>query len=147
VKFANVFKRGDRVVVRTLSRTTAGVLIGAGKAFVLTGEVSNEVLGESVQQSLAASTEGLPHPSPAEWPGVNRRFLTVVGAKSMTAFMKGARCVGVAENAKTIAFEPTRNEGAKAGFIEAGERRFEIPAGSKAEEVGKAAQKALQLAE
>ena len=65
----------------------------------------------------------------------------------MSAFMKGARCVGVAKNAKAITFEPTRNDGARGGFIDIKERRFEIPVESTAEEVGGAARKALQLAE
>lgn len=147
MRVANVFQRGERFFVGPLSRTTAGVLIGTGRLEALNGDVANQALGEAIQRAIGASRDGIPHPAPGDWPAINKRFLAEVGAKSMSAFMKGAYCVGVAKNARTITFEPTRNDGARGGFIDVKERRFEIPAESKAEEVGRAARRALQLAE
>lgn len=147
MKVANVFRRGGRFFVGPLARTTAGVLIGTGGLEALNGDVADQVLGEAVKRAIGASRDGIPHPAPGDWPGINKGFLADVGAKSMSAFMKGACCVGVAKDARTITFEPTRNDGARGGFVDVKERRFEIPAESTAEEVGRAARKALQLAE
>jgi hypothetical protein len=145
MKSAHVIQRAGKLFVHTLSRTTAGVVIGSDDVAILREDTKDSDLGEAVLRALRESKEQIPHPMPADWPDINRRYLAALQTKSLSAFMKGALCVGVSSDEDRIIFEPTKNSGSRDGFLELRESRFELVGPLNADEIGLCVRRALRM--
>ena len=111
---ANVYKFGDRVIVCSLSKTTAGVWIVHGTVTAVA--VSNQTgLGGLVLAALDGSISGIPHPK--VWSGLFDPVLREAGVKTYSAFIKKASLIDVRRNESTVALIPMQNQGAKDGFL------------------------------
>jgi hypothetical protein len=114
VKHASAYLRENRVFIWPDECTTAGLWIGALPVLASSPDRPEEV-GQNLLDCLSSSKEAVPHPT--EWAGGFKPFLSAVGVRSWKAFVTGTKHVGVAMQNETITFEPSRNDGAKGGFV------------------------------
>lgn len=111
---ANVYKFRDRVIVCSLSKTTAGVWIVHGTVTVVAASDPTG-LGGLVLDALDGSISGIPHPK--VWTGLFDPVLRMAGVKTYSAFMKLASLVDVRRSESTVVLIPMRNQGSKEGFF------------------------------
>jgi hypothetical protein len=114
MKRAVALLRKGQVLVQGYSKTTAGMWVGMGPVYVVQEDRAAE-LGASVRDALSGSTEGVPHPSPAEWKKIQAPMLGAAGVKSWTTLAKGAKSVGLECDGVTVKMVPSSNYENKGG--------------------------------
>lgn len=140
MKAATAYLRKGRFFVHALFRTTDGVWIFAEPCEHLDLACSDRELGDLIQQALDGSRTGVPHPR--VWTGLLGPLLKRAGVRSWNAFAKSASCAGVEEALGTVSVTPTRNLGAKGGFVD-DRSRSEVVARGAPEELGHLARRLL----
>ena len=84
---ASIYRREDRFIVCSNSRTTVGVWIVCDPFISLPMDASNEELGAAVLAALRQSKESVPHPEQSERRGELASLLKAAGVRSWKAFM------------------------------------------------------------
>jgi hypothetical protein len=114
VKAATIYEHKGKLYVHSSSKTTAGVWVINAPA--LTADKANaSELGRAIRECLAASREGVPHPS--SFANLFDPVLGLAGVSSFGTFVKSAKCVEVeTSDDVTATLIPTRNEGVYDGF-------------------------------
>lgn len=113
MKKATAYQREGKVILHSLSKTTAGVWILSGPVLTQTSiDVSS--LGQDVVTMLNGSFEKVAHPT--SWKGLFDPVLQKVGVKTLNAFMKKCKCVEIESDAGVVSFLPTKNLGSSGGF-------------------------------
>jgi hypothetical protein len=114
VKAATIYERKGKLYVHSSSKTTAGVWVINAPALIVDKANVGE-LGHAIRECLAASREGVSHPSSLA--NLFDPVLDLAGVRSFGTFVKLAKCVEVETNdGVTATLIPTRNEGADDGF-------------------------------
>ncbi|MEU5722779.1 hypothetical protein ABZ783_13250 [Micromonospora sp. NPDC047738] len=106
-----------RYVAHSSSLTTDGMWIANGVFDVLDESVDARDLGAAVRRMLAASRTGLPSPDLRGGPSPFAPVLDALGLRSWTSYAKGTRHVDVEQDADAVLVSPTRNGGAREGFV------------------------------
>jgi hypothetical protein len=114
VKAATIYERKGKLYAHSSSKTTAGVWVI--NAPTLTADKANfGEVGRVIRECLAASREGVPHPS--SFANLFDPVLALADVSSFGTFVKSAKCVEIETNdGVTAALIPTRNEGVDDGF-------------------------------
>ncbi len=106
---ASVYRIGDRLIVHSMDRATSGVWITGTFVAALSAASPATGLGAAVEQALAESRDGVPHPQDGK--AVGRLVLDAAGQKSWRALQKRAVLVEVWKDSASIRIVPTRNGG------------------------------------
>jgi hypothetical protein len=99
----------------------------------------------SIVQAIQASQQNIPHPLRFE--GLFDPVLRLAGVKSWATFMKGTASVDVDDDGQWLTFEPSKNQGPRAGYTPLSDRKFRLPRDATSEEIGQAVEKAIALCE
>ena len=123
---ANVYKFGDRVIVCSLSKTTAGVWIVNSSVTAVAASEKTRV-GALVLEALDGSATGILHPK--VWSGIFDSVLRAAGVKTYSSFMKKAALIDVRREKASIMLTPMQNLGPEEGFLptESAKRALERP--------------------
>jgi contact-dependent growth inhibition (CDI) system CdiI-like immunity protein len=132
---ASAYLRANGYFVHSDSETTCGVWVAGHPYLKLPLDVSAETLSQSVRDALAASREGIEHPT--DWDAVEDPLPELGGARSWNEFMKKARYVSITEANGEIRIVPYANRGSAEGFTPT-EHAIMIPAESDDMVVGRA---------
>jgi hypothetical protein len=121
VKMASAFLRTEKIFLYPYSRTTKGFWIACEPILVTSG--SDESLGEQVLQTLAKSTENIPHPGSLalsdSW-NSTKALVRAAGVKSYEAFADSAKNVGIRLDGNEVVLTPTLNGGYRRRFLNLG---------------------------
>jgi hypothetical protein len=147
MKFAVLYERRGKLIIGAQGRTTAGVLIGLQQPESTDADVDALTLGRMLRGALSRSTSPIPHPQPTQWPAIMQTFLDGARMKTWGSFVRGADLTTVESDGTTISFQPHENLGAREGFQPRGLPAVVVSATVTDEELGKAAQKALAIAQ
>ena len=114
MKAATIYERKGQLYVHSSSKTTAGVWVIDAPVLAADKGNAGEV-GRAILECLAASREGVPHPT--SFTNLFDPVLDLAGVKSFGTFVKSAKCVEVeTSDDSTVILIPTRNEGVDDGF-------------------------------
>ena len=113
---ATAYRRNGRILLDTLSRTTAGVWIGCGPVMVINTGEDTALLGRAVLEALNHSEENVPHPQRESWARILYPLLNAAGVTTWNTFAKSALCVGIGFSTNMVSFVPKKNLGPKNGF-------------------------------
>jgi hypothetical protein len=120
-KMASAFLRTGKIYLYPYSRTTKGFWI-ACEPILVTSE-SDKSLGEQVLQTLAKSTENIPHPGSLamsdSWNSI-KALVGAAGVRSYEAFAESAKNVGIRLDGPDVVFTPTLNGGYRRRFLNLG---------------------------
>jgi hypothetical protein len=118
VKMASAFLRTGKIFLYRYSRTTKGFWI-ACEPILVTSE-SDKHLGEQVLQTLAKSTENIPHPGSLamsdSW-NSTKALVRAAGVRSYEAFADSAKNVGLRLDGPDVILTPTLNGGYRRRFL------------------------------
>ncbi|WP_405109494.1 hypothetical protein OG559_28650 [Micromonospora sp. NBC_01405] len=109
--------RRGRYVAHSSSLTTDGLWIANGVFDVLDGPADDRALGAAVHRMLDASRTGVPTPDLRGGPSPFAPVLDALGLRSYATYAKGTRQVDVERDADAVLVSPTRNGGAREGFV------------------------------
>ncbi len=115
----NIYLRNDQQwILSSLSRTTAGVWVANGVVHRLPRDCSLEELGAALLASLAASQEGVPHPT--NWAAFRREYQEALGAYNMARFEAESKLVTLSQvplqEGAAFKLTPTRYDSSKKGY-------------------------------
>jgi hypothetical protein len=114
MKAATIYERKGKLFFHSSSKTTAGVWV-LNAPILATDKENISEIGRSTRECLAASREGVPHPT--SFAGLFDPVLDLAGIKSFATFVKSAKCLEAEMvNDETVTLIPTRNEGVEDGF-------------------------------
>jgi hypothetical protein len=115
---ASAFLRTGKIYLYPYSRTTKGFWI-ACEPVLVTSE-SDKSLGEQVLQTLAKSTENIPHPGSLamsdSW-NSTKALVRAAGVKSYEVFADSAKNVGIRFDGADVEFTPRLNGGYRMRFL------------------------------
>jgi hypothetical protein len=129
-----------------MSTTTVGVYIATLPYQRLDTNISSEGLGEAALLALANCQVGVPHPHP-NWDPVFRPVLDLAGVRTWAAFMRGVPSIDVVSDGEHLRFDPSKNAGARRGYIESSSPSIEILQSSSAQLIGETVRAAIALCE
>ncbi|MFI9639122.1 hypothetical protein ACIG87_03505 [Micromonospora sp. NPDC051925] len=109
--------RRGRYVAHSSSLTGDGMWIANGAFVLLDGPVDDRELGAAVRRMLDASRTGVPTPDLRGGPSAFAPVLDALGLRSFASYAKGTRHVDVEGDADAVLVSPTRNGGAREGFV------------------------------
>lgn len=147
MRAASITRRGGRIIIHPWSRADSGVGLATPPFIVLDADEDPRKIGKAVRDALAAVQVGLPHPKPDEWSKFDKPLYAAAGVTNWSSFVKGAASSEIIEYEMELEFAPWKNLGSRKGFQDAGIESVTIPVGSDESTIGKAALRALELAE
>ncbi|MGO9118083.1 MAG: contact-dependent growth inhibition system immunity protein [Desulfomonilaceae bacterium] len=145
MKSAAAYKRGQKIYLDPESRTTAGVWIGTGPVIVLEESESPSRKGNCLREVLRHSQEGVPHPT--NWDHFDSPLLDLAGVKSWSKFAKSTLCCSVHLEGDQLELVPSKNLGAKGGYVQIQDRKMAISFDTSDEELGLFLEKAFDASE
>ena len=142
---AVVYARQARLFVRTCSQTNTGLWIDDGPCVTLKlAGLVPEDLGRKVAESLDRTRLGISHPT--SWEHLSDPLLEAAGVRTMAKFERSSKCVNV-ELGDDLCLKPTRNLGARAGFVVVESQVLRLPNAGDHLALGKGVLAALSAAE
>lgn len=114
MKSAYALMRKGKIFIQSYSKATTGLWIASGAVYVAE-EGRLDDLDVKIRSALNGSAEGVPHPSAAEWKGIQAPMLEAAGVKSWTTLAKGAKSVGLECDDATVRMVPSSNYENKGG--------------------------------
>ncbi|MEU8261968.1 hypothetical protein AB0C02_15260 [Micromonospora sp. NPDC048999] len=108
--------RRGQYVAYSSSRTTDGMWIANGVFEILDGPADAPTLGAAVRRMLDASRGGVPTPD-FQGPSQFAPILDALGLRSFNGYARGTRHVHVEQDTGAVTVIPTRNGGAREGFV------------------------------
>ena len=142
---AAIYRRKDRLIVHSQSKTTSGLWIGCEPYIVLPVNASDRELGEAVLAALEQSREFVPNPQQSQWHEITAPLLEAGGAASWEDFSRKTVLVNARQSEQSILFDVWENLGVQNGFAPKQDCQISVRFGS-ADEIGAALRKALKLA-
>ncbi|QDY07875.1 hypothetical protein FJK98_12435 [Micromonospora sp. HM134] len=133
--------RRGRYVAYSSSLCTDGMWIANGVFDILDTSTGDRELGAAMRRMLDASRTGVPTPD-LRVASPLAPVLDALGARSYAIYAKGTRHVGVECDADVVLVSPTRNGGAREGFVELTEHTVRLTTPDD-EELGEALRGAL----
>ncbi len=112
---ATVYLRRRQFYVHSVSQTTQGVWIFTSPCTKLDLKCPDTRLGEAIMSALSGSRDGVPHP--VKWGHLIDPLLQQAGVKSWATFAAGASCVEIEDDGSRISIIPSKNLGARNGFL------------------------------
>jgi hypothetical protein len=113
MQHAGAYEWQGRIFLHPDSKTTAGLWVGGEP--VSSCDPGNPIeLGRAILSALAASREGVPHPS--IWGDTTAPLRKCAGAKSSRAFFGSARHVSIELRNDRVTFTPYQNLGPRDGY-------------------------------
>lgn len=109
--------RRGRYVAHSSSLTTDGLWIANGTFDLLDADAGDKELGAAVRRMLDASRSGVPAPDLRGGPSPFAPVLAALGLRSFATYAKGTRHVDVEQDGDEVLVTPTRNGGAREGFV------------------------------
>lgn len=114
MKRAIIYKRRDRFIMHSLSRTVDGIWIFSPPYLSLNENCLSADLETAIRTVLSDSKSSVP--SPPNSTVDLTPLLSIAGVKSWAAFTRGVSSIDIAASDKRITFTPMRNLGASEGF-------------------------------
>ena len=114
MKRASALLRKGKILIQGYSKATTGLWIGMGPVYVIDEEYPDE-LGAKIRAALHGSTEGVPHPSQAEWKAVQAPMLEAASVKTWATLAKSAKSVGLEFDEGLVRMVPTAGYGNNGG--------------------------------
>jgi hypothetical protein len=145
MKSAAAYKREKKIYLDPESRTTVGVWIRTGPVILLEESESPSRKGNCLREVLRHSQEGVPHPN--RWDHLVEPLLSLAGVKSWSIFAKSAVCCSVRLVADQLELVPSRNLGARGGYVPIQDRKMAISFDASDEELGLLLDKAFEASE
>jgi len=139
IKSATAYRKGGEIILHADSKTTAGVWIASPPFTALSATVAVEELGMILLDTISKSAAGVPHPrSKTDWAAVRAPLFQAFNVKSIEAQMQGTVCCGIMDEDGILRIRPTRNEGAREGFVPVPGREICIASNASPPEIGAA---------
>lgn len=123
---AAVYKKEGTYLIHPWARTVTGLYRFWEPVVALGTDCGDVELADAVRSALAASPSDVPHPDPAHFKKLIAPLLRAAGAKSWTAFEKGASAVEVYEEDDAIVVMATTNKGSRGGFVHENENKTKV---------------------
>lgn len=142
---SQIFRREDRFIVHSQSKTTVGVWIACDPFITLPMDMPNEGLGKAVLAGLEHSVESVPHPNRSELRKIASPLLKAAAVRSWKAFCYNTILVAARQRGQNIFLVPYENRGSKGGFVEKQGYDLAVPLGS-ADKIGAMLREAMKLA-
>ncbi len=142
---ASLYQRGERILTYPEHQTVAGFYI-SGEPYEAVADLDPQSVGEAVLRALEDSRTGVAELAPDEWGALARRRLEAAGARSESAFMRGAKLVSIERRAELLQIIPHKNGGASGnerGFLALEECASTVSVCSREASVGAACVEAL----
>lgn len=142
--WVDVYQRDDgRLYVSSHSRVVGGPRVVNGWCEAVAGDVADGRLGALVCDGLRAGEKPLRDVTAADVREFLRPLLVLAQVRSVADFARGTRAVGVERDASgAYVVAATENRGVRVGFVFTDDR-IVVPAGSVADEVGRAVRTGL----
>ncbi|WP_326557256.1 hypothetical protein [Micromonospora sp. NBC_01796] len=118
--------RRGRYVAYSSSLTTDGLWIANGVFDLLDEPADDRELGAAVRRMLDASRTGVPTPDLRGGPTPFAPLLDALGLRSWATYAKGTRHVDIEWDSDELLVSPTRNGGAREGFVGLGEHAVRL---------------------
>jgi hypothetical protein len=100
----------DRWLIHPASKTTSGIFIASVPFQTIPVDADSAVIGGAVRAALAASLDGVPHPT--DWKGISSPRLAAAGVKTEATFQRTSKLVSITRTGAEIVLVPTSNGGA-----------------------------------
>src|SRR5262245_73072 len=113
MKVATVYQRKGSLYLHASSRTTDGVWMASAPFLCVAPASSAGEIATAVRQSVACSSEDVPHPS--RWDGLLQPLYALAGVKTWSGFVKGAACGNVEADEDDWCLVPYKNGGSRGG--------------------------------
>ncbi|MCW3842176.1 hypothetical protein ONA70_18945 [Micromonospora yasonensis] len=117
MRTAGLDLRRGRYVAHSSSLTTDGLWIANGVFDLLDADAGDKELGAAVRHMLDASRSGVPTPDLRYGPSPFAPVLAALGLRSWATYAKGTVHVDVEQDGDEVLVTPTRNGGAREGFV------------------------------
>jgi hypothetical protein len=114
MKSAYALLRKGKILIQTYSKATTGLWIASGPIYVADKERLDD-LGGKIRDALTGSTEGVQHPSQAEWKKIQAPMLEAAGVKTWATLAKSAQSVGIEYDGTTVKIVPSTGYGNNGG--------------------------------
>jgi hypothetical protein len=145
MRMAEIYEKRGRLYVGSCARTTTGLWVAHGPVVTKGLDAPEAEIGRIVECAIMNSVSGVPHPaSPKD---VSGPLLAAAGARTFSAFARGAKLLSVSEDETGIGVMPTRNGGSSEGFVDLPERQRLLPGTRPLAVLGGAVRAALREAE
>jgi hypothetical protein len=115
--FAALDLRRGRYLTWSSSLVVDGFWVANGTHEVLDEGVDDGELGAALRRMLAAARTGVPNPHLGGGSSPFAPMLATLGLRGYSTFLKGTRHVDVEADADAVVLTPTRNGGAREGFV------------------------------
>lgn len=122
---ADVYERGGTYYIHGDAVTTKRMHATAEPFLALADSVSDDELGATVLEVIAATRFDVPHPSPAEERHLIDPLLRLAGVRSYRAFTQGARYVSISALEGRCRVYPSHYK-ARQGLLFAGEEEWVV---------------------
>lgn len=109
--------RRGRYVAHSSSLTVDGMWIANGTFVLLDEPTDDRELGAAVRRMLDASHTGIPTPDLRGGPSPFAPVLDALGLRSWATYARGTRHVDIERDTDVVLVSPTRNGGAREGFV------------------------------
>ncbi len=141
-----IYARQNDFIIQPESLTTNEMWIGGEPVQVLPCETDMTTLGQAIQNALAASQDGVAHPTDSK--AVLQPLFKGAKIKSWNALQKSAKMVSIEMSAAELRMVPSRNGGTSGddkGYNHLPEKAIVLAAGCSPEQLGSALSQALEL--
>lgn len=148
MKRASCYLRQGTIYMGAVHVTKAGFgITGEPYHAVSVNTASPNVIGDSLQEILDASREGVPDPTEKKQ-SFSGKLYKMAGVKGYKSFARGALlCSVYVDNENTIHFVPFRNLGQRGGFGVIADRELLLAHNSATSEIGATLLSAFERAE
>ncbi len=141
MKYANIYKKDDFIIMHPESQTVMGVFLAQAPYIKISVDDTPEKLITSLFECLEASKENILHPE--KWGG--DFFLKSIGIKTNKALHQNSLCCSVLMSKGLLEFIPTVNMGAIDGFAEKKEEKIVVDAMETKSIIYESLEKAFEL--
>jgi hypothetical protein len=145
MKKVSIYNRKGFWYIHSMSQTVNGLWIGVPPYNMYPDSIGLSNLGDAVNQAFTYSLEGVPHPT--DWNQILAPLLELSASKNWSQFMKAAANVEANQDGDQLYFEPSRNAGARIGYVALDVPSVAISIHSTAAEIGVAVQRAIAMCE
>jgi hypothetical protein len=145
MKSATAYKRKKKIYLVPYSRTTVGTWIATVPVTALEESEPAARKGNRLREVLRHSQEGVPHPN--RWDHLVEPLLSLAGVNSWSKFAKSAVGCSIELEDDQLELVPSRNLGARGGYVPIQDRKMAISFDASDEELGLLLDKAFEASE
>jgi hypothetical protein len=126
IKYASIYRKGNKYVIHSYSITTMGLSISSEPYLILEGTFSVDEICDCITLALSQSKTNIAHPT--DWNRYSKLFLANMQEKSLkNLHANNAITCEIIEENNNITLYPMMNRGVKEGFMLIPDCKFTFP--------------------